>query len=77
MVHKLYRLFGLQPQERPITYEEFMDFVWPEDRDKTRAVVERDCTIASRSVASTESRYEAAAPGSRTIAEKSYLTMTR
>ena len=38
---ELYRLFGLQPQERVITYEEFLDFVSPEDRDKTQAVVEK------------------------------------
>jgi PAS domain S-box-containing protein len=38
--NELYRIFGLQPQEAKVTYESYMERVAPEDRPKTKEVIE-------------------------------------
>ncbi len=38
---ELYRIYGLQPQELPITYESFLERVHPQDKEYVRLIIER------------------------------------
>ncbi|MBI3610207.1 MAG: PAS domain S-box protein [Nitrospirae bacterium] len=38
---ELYRMFGLRPQEIPMTFERFLSYVHPEDRDEVKNVAQK------------------------------------
>jgi len=38
---ELYRMFGLKPQEFPMTFEKFLSYVHPEDRDQVKNIAQK------------------------------------